>query len=77
MKDPVRKFMRLDHRHRLPSRGAHLRPLPAGPRRKEAPELHTDPVVQSYALEQVAKQSKRTRILLSAPIRYQLVESPD
>lgn len=32
----------------------------------EAPELHTDPVVQSYALEQVAKRAKRTCILLTA-----------
>ena len=32
----------------------------------EAPELHTDPVVQSYALEQVANRAKRTCILLTA-----------
>ncbi|WP_130868735.1 DUF2812 domain-containing protein [Intestinimonas massiliensis (ex Afouda et al. 2020)] len=32
----------------------------------EAPELHTDPVVQSYALEQVAKRARRTCILLTA-----------
>lgn len=32
----------------------------------EAPELHTDPVVQSYALEQVTKRAKRTCILLTA-----------
>lgn len=32
----------------------------------DAPELHTDPVVQSYALEQVAKRAKRTCILLTA-----------
>lgn len=31
----------------------------------EAPELHTDPVVQSYTLEQVAKRAKRTCILLT------------
>lgn len=31
----------------------------------EAPELHTDPVVQSYALEQVTKRAKRTCILLT------------
>ena len=31
----------------------------------EAPELHTDPVVQSYALEQIAKKVKRTCIALT------------
>lgn len=31
----------------------------------EAPELHTDPVVQSYALEQVTKRAKRACILLT------------
>lgn len=35
-------------------------------RDSEAPELHTDPVVQSYALEQVANRAKRTCILLTA-----------
>ena len=31
----------------------------------DAPELHTDPVVQSYALEQIAKKVKRTCIALT------------
>lgn len=31
----------------------------------DAPELHTDAVVQSYALEQVAKRARRTCILLT------------
>ena len=39
----------------------------------EAPELHTDPVVQSYALEQVAKRVKRTCILLTALTLVMLV----
>ena len=34
-------------------------------RDQEAPELHTDPVVQSYALEQIAKKVKRTCIALT------------
>ena len=39
----------------------------------DAPELHTDPVVQSYALEQVAKRAKRTCILLTALTLVMLV----